>query len=480
MNLEKNNTISLADDVLFYWKEYPDRDIEFVRWYPCVFHPMDGTNIWQKKTLVFYIHIPFCNNVCQSCLYNKMGTQNSILEDYLKALKKEIAHYASIPYIQNSEFISGYIGGGTPTSLTAKQLKELLSHVFTHLNIKDGAPVTIETTPLDIDEDKTKVMVDYNINRVSIGVQSFNEDLLKRIGRKHSRSNSKDVVKMLRENGIKEINIDLMYGLPGQTMEQWQSDLDELIALNINSVSLYYYIVLPSSPLFTKIKRGIEPPCPPINITDKLYDYAVNALLADDYVATTVNDFGNDNNDNRAWEEMGVKGYNIGPKGYKGVLASTFPRTTYLAHAWYNCGEILAFGSGAYGYIREHSYFNDPVITEYNKKIDVDKSPIIMGTYVSPEEKMRRNMVMAIKLLRVSRKDFKDRHGVDLGEVFKQQITDLEDKGLVHLTESALEVTYPKGWYYIDNISKAFYSPSNYKMPQPSLTNKNVLKYLNY
>jgi len=462
-----------------YWREYPERDTEYVRWYPCVVGPVSEKEVWKKKPLAFYIHIPFCNNVCHCCLYNKFNTKGSLVINYIEALKKEILNYASRHYIQENEFITGYLGGGTPTALTTAQLKDLLAFMFKHLNIKKDAHITIETTPLDIDEEKASMLLEQGVNRVSIGVQSFDDDLLRNIGRIHTGEKAKQVISMLRKTGYKEIGVDLMYGLPGQTLEKWKKTIDELIALKVESVSFYFYILIPSSPLFMKVKEGKVPSIPSQEVIDELYDYAINKLLSAGYVAASTNDFGSDSGiEDKKWEDIGVKVYPLGPEGYRGVMVPTFPRTVYLTHAWYNCGELLAVGSGAYGYIKDYTYINEPDIEKYIRRCNDSELPLSMGAYVSPEERMARNMVIGIKLLKILRSDFKDRYGVDFTQVFGRQIKELEEQGLVKLTDEALEVTYPKGWSYMDNISKAFYSDLNYRMPQPSPTNTNILKFL--
>lgn len=465
----------------FYWKEYPERDVEFVRWYPCVLEPLDETRIWTPKPIVVYVHVPFCNNLCHSCLYNKMRAHGQVVMDYVAALKREAANYAARPYIQASECVSAYFGGGTPTALPTPVLKDLIAHVYETLNIKRAIHATIETTPLDIDQEKARMLADIGIARVSIGVQTFDDELLSRIGRTHTAEKAIRVIAALRSAGINEINLDLMFGLPGQSLDQWRTDLAQLLSLAVNSVSVYQYIVLPSSRLFTRIAQGLVPPCPPRKTIDEMQDCAVDTLLASGYVATTVNDFGHDPDRNPASANNdGIEGIDLGPQGYRAVVASTFPKTVYLAHAWDNCGEILALGAGAYGYLKNYTYLNDPQIDGYINRTNRGELPIVMGAPVSPEERMARNMVMGIKLLRVSRNEFKARHGVDLASVYHEPIRKLIEQGLVRLTEDALEVTYPKGWYYMDNISKAFYSPANYRMPQPAPTNTALLQFIRH
>ena len=471
--------ISDAESPYFYWKEYPQRDTEFVRWYPCAVDRLRAGQIWRRNPLVVYVHVPFCNNLCHSCLYNKTHTSQPIVTAYVEAVKKEISDYAARHHVRDATIIAAYVGGGTPTALSTHQLQGLLERLRCELSFENDAPITIETTPREMNPPMAAMLGACGVNRVSIGVQSFDPVLLRRIGRSHTPEQARAAIAQVRAAGIREINVDLMYGLPGQTMQQSQFDIDQLVSLGVNSVSLYFYIVLPSSTLFTRLAQGVVPACPPADISDQMYFRAVEALLSRGYVATTPSDFGWDGGAGRASREYPwVKAFELGPPGYRGVMASSFPPTRYLGHVWYDCGEILAVGAGAYGYLKDYTYFNEPDIGRYIDQVERGELPVVMGSPVPPQERMARNMSLAVKLLRISRADFQQRHGVDLAVVFADALRRLEDQGLVRLTETMLEVTYPKGWYYIDNISKAFFTPANRRMPQPSPTNTVLLRFL--
>ena len=195
--MEKENSNVISDSS--FWKEYPDRDVEFVRWYPCNVGALTGQEIFEKDEeekdveFSFYVHIPFCNNVCICCPYNKFSTRSKILIDYLEALKTEIRNYAKQDYVKNAKFVSGYFGGGTPTTLSPEQLEDLLSCLYNELNIDENVSITMETTPTDITEEKIEVLRKYNVNRISVGVQSLDDVLLKRIGRNYNAQKALDV-----------------------------------------------------------------------------------------------------------------------------------------------------------------------------------------------------------------------------------------------------------------------------------------------
>lgn len=477
---QKNNTFSSP----FYWREYPERDIEYVRWYPCAIGHLEENDIWSHNNpLVLYVHIPFCNNVCSCCIYNKFNANGPLLNKYLDALKAEIANYAQRPHIRDSEIISGYIGGGTPAVLSTAQLDDLLTYIFKHFNMsnKDARfTFTIETTPNEIDEEKAIMLHNHGIDRISIGAQSFDDVLLNRIGRTHTGQKVKEAVGIVRKAGFEHICVDLMYGLPGQTIEQWEKTLDEWLSLRVDSLGFYPYLLIPGSKLALQIQRGTIPPTPPQETLDRMFEIGTEKLLSNGYFACTPNELGRETKADGGikWSDYNVKTYDVGPKGFRGVITSTFPRTTHIAHSWYEGGELLGIGSGAYGYMKNYWYLNEPDIHKYMEMVKNGKLPTVAGTYISKEEAIAKFMVMGTKFLKLLRTDFEKKFGIDMMQVYEKEIKQLEEWGLIEMSKESLQVTYPKGWYYLDNINKFFYTAANYRMPQSTLTNTNILKFL--
>jgi oxygen-independent coproporphyrinogen III oxidase len=468
-----------------YWREYPDRDIEFVRWYPCDVKLLSPEQVFRRREtqlqdISFYIHIPFCNQVCTSCPYNKFHTRNTLVEQYVEALKKEIDLYSKHPYFKEAKISSGYIGGGTPTTLRAEELDDLLSFLKSRFDFTNRCSITIESTPVDIDEAKTEALLRHGIDRVSMGVQTFHDPLLRYLGRarSHTGESALATIEMLNRMGMENICIDYMIGIPGQTHELWEQDVRTLMEIPVNSFSVYNYLVLPGSEAFFQIQSGITPPCPTTQDADQMYWYFVDQVLSHGYVAVTYNDFGGPLNQD--WLDLGVETYPVVPvdnKPHLGLDTSTFYLTDHLTHVWYECGDLMALGSGAYGFLNNHMYLNEPNINNYVKLANSGQLPITMGAYADEYERRCRSLVLGLKLLRVKRADYQRTHGVDLYDVFRDKIDDLISKELVFLTDDAIQVTYPKGWFYIDNICKTFYSEVNYRLPQPSPASTEVLKW---
>jgi len=472
------DTENLVSDIN-YWREYPERDVEFVRWYPCRLGRLSQDSLFKKRESSFYIHIPFCNNICTSCPYNKFNTKPDIVDRYLHALEEEITLYAEEPYIQQSVFTSGYFGGGTPASLTARQLDRLLSCIYSKLNICGDASVTIETTPTDITQDKAVVLREHGVNRISIGIQSMDNQMLSNIGRNYNASRVMEALELINKAGFKHVCADLMWGLPGQTEEDWLDSISRLASSGlVDAFSIYQYIVIPSSPLYLKIKSGIMPECPGNKKQEELYWKGVRKFQEYGFKALTNVDFVNISHYK---EEDGaqIETFSLGEAGGDAVKASSASIAKHITQSWYYGKDMLAAGAGAYGYINNNMYLNEPGLDRYIESINSRKLPVVMGTYTEPEERMAKMMVMGLRLLRVYRKDFKDIFGIDMMDVFADKINMLQERGLVVLNNEYIQVTYPKGWYYMENISKTFYTDKNKFLPQPNAGSTVLLDLLN-
>jgi oxygen-independent coproporphyrinogen-3 oxidase len=315
---------------------------------------------------------------------------------------------------------------------------------------------------------------------MSIGVQSFQNELTGYLGRarSHTRDRSLNSIMMIRQAGIENINVDLMYGIPGQTMDSWDDDIDHILELPIISVSAMLYLVLPGSDTFFKIQNGQIPTCPSSKEQDQMYWRFTERVLSNGYYALTNYDFfGGPWLQHR--KDLDLTTYSIqnqrSPKLYEGLDTSSCSLTHYLDHQWSKGMDRVAIGSGAYGDLNHHLYLNEPDIERYITMCNQGQNSICVGSYLNEQERMAKSMVLGVKLLRIKRSDFIALHGVDMYEVFKPQIDDLVDKQLVELNEEALQVTYPKGWFYLNNISKAFYSESQYRLPQPDSTSTEYL-----
>ena len=188
-----------------------------------------------------YIHIPFCTHICYYCDFNKVYLKGQPVDEYLQALNEEMKRtFANIPPKQLQTI---FIGGGTPTALNARQLEELMKIIHSHTKFGSSLEFSIEANPGDLTTEKLQILKAYGVNRLSLGVQSFNDELLQAIGRSHRTKDVYDTIEEARKIGFSNISIDLMYALPKQTLADLNHSLTEFFQLQIEHCSAYSLIV---------------------------------------------------------------------------------------------------------------------------------------------------------------------------------------------------------------------------------------------
>ena len=202
---------------------------------------------------MLYIHIPFCAKRCYYCDFHS-GTDRSLVDKYIMALEAELEARKGEISIQELRTI--YIGGGTPSQLSPSQLQKLFSVLANKVNLSQVKEITIEVNPDDITEEYVETIKNLPINRVSMGVQSFDDRLLQLIGRRHDSKKAKEAYSLLRKAGIKNLSIDLMFSLPTQTIEEWESSINQAIELQPEHISAYDLSYEPGSVLSQKLKQG--------------------------------------------------------------------------------------------------------------------------------------------------------------------------------------------------------------------------------
>ncbi|TVS91602.1 radical SAM family heme chaperone HemW, partial [Enterococcus durans] len=188
-----------------------------------------------------YIHIPFCEHICYYCDFNKVFLEGQPVDEYVEMLLEEMRIMTEKYPVADLETL--YVGGGTPTSLSANQLDRLLAGAREILPFKEGKEFTVEANPGDLTREKLQVMKNYGVNRLSMGVQTFDNKLLKKIGRKHTAEDVYQTMSFLEAENFNNVSIDLIYALPGQTLEGYRQTLEQALALDLPHYSLYSLIL---------------------------------------------------------------------------------------------------------------------------------------------------------------------------------------------------------------------------------------------
>ncbi|MBX0315006.1 radical SAM family heme chaperone HemW [Planococcus glaciei] len=334
-----------------------------------------------------YIHIPFCHQICHYCDFNKVFFKDQPVDAYVDSVGKELALWKQEGALdQPLETI--FLGGGTPTSLTPAQLQKLLGYIHQYVPMADNLEWTSEANPDELTKEKMQVLFDGGVNRLSMGVQSFDEDLLKRLGRTHSNGDVKRAVAEAKEVGFTNLSFDLMYGLPGQTMAQWEDTLEQAFGFNLPHFSAYSLIIEPKTVFYNLMTKG------KLNtVTEDLEADMYEKLMAE-------------------MEKRGLKQYEISNFGRPG-----FESRHNLLY-WDNA-EYIGVGAGAHGYVNGIRYSNHGPLKKYMAPLEEGVRPILNTHEVPVNEKMEEEMFLGLrKTAGVSISGFQEKFQQSLEEVY--------------------------------------------------------------
>lgn len=280
-----------------------------------------------------YIHIPFCVRKCSYCSFLSGPSDEQTRENYVKALVRELSSYKN--QCKNIEFDTVYFGGGTPTVLSSEQLKRVLETVYENFSISDDSEITVEANPGTVDEEKLKTLKAAGFNRLSMGVQSMNDERLMFLGRIHSAAEVEADYKLAREAGFDNINLDLITAVPGMTLEDAMADIDALAALGPEHISMYTLQLEEGTPLHRLWEAG-------------------NFEIVDDET-------------DRLMYHEGVK--RLAMHGYERYEISNFAREQKVSRhnsKYWNMTDYLGCGLGASGYLDGVRYVNTSSMEEYS------------------------------------------------------------------------------------------------------------------
>ena len=249
-----------------------------------------------------YIHIPFCASRCIYCGFYST-TSLRLRQRYVDAVKKEMEEVRKRKKEKEDHSIATiYLGGGTPSQLTIPQLHQIFDAVYKYNKVEMDAEVTIEMNPDDVTEAFADGLCMLPVNRVSMGAQTFNDERLKWLHRRHSSHQVTEAIERLRDNGIQNISIDLMYGFPGETLDDWRRDIDAALSLDVEHLSAYCLMIEEGTPLAKMVRNGDCPSCEersglqgdcPLNeeLERQMYELLIDKLTAAGYEHYEISNF---------------------------------------------------------------------------------------------------------------------------------------------------------------------------------------------
>ncbi|OTN76239.1 hypothetical protein A5886_001316 [Enterococcus sp. 8G7_MSG3316] len=383
-----------------------------------------------EKNISAYIHIPFCEHICYYCDFNKVFLEGQPVDEYIEALLKEMAQTLKKHPIDASETI--YVGGGTPTSLTAQQLDRLLTGIHQILPTSTTKEFTVEANPGDLSEDKMVVLKSHGINRLSMGVQTFDDRLLKKIGRKHTAADVYQTINMLEKHDFQNVTIDLIYALPGQTMESFRDTLTRAIDLGLPHYAMYS-LILENKTMFMNWVRQGRMALPSQEAETQMFDEAIEAMA-----------------------RAGLNQYEI----------SNFARPGYESKhnmVYWNNAHYFGFGAGASGYLGQTRYKNKGPIQHYLEPLRHDTLPIHEREVLTKANQMEEELFLGLrKKCGISKTHFQQKFDTSYQDVYGKVTQELVQKGW--LAEELDRIYLTKAGMFIGNdVFEAFLIDSEAK-----------------
>ena len=362
----------------------------------------------KQKELGVYIHIPFCKQKCYYCDFISFENKCDEIPQYIESLKKEIKSFD----FSNYKVTSIYIGGGTPSYIDSKYIKQILEKLKTRMKF-DNIEITIEINPGTVTEEKLKEYKEAGINRISIGLQSTNNNLLKEIGRIHTYEEFLEAYQLVNKIGFNNINVDLMLALPGQTIQDLKESLDKIIKLNPNHISVYSLIIEEGTKIEKLLSKG-EIVLPEEDQERRMYWYVKDTL-----------------------ELNGYNHYEISNFSKKGK------ESKHNMNCW-NQEEYRGFGVAAHSYINNARFSNTDNIKEYIKNIKESNSEknITIEEEQTLEDKKNEFMMLGFRKI----------EGVDIAKfkvkfvdnplfLYREKLNKLVEEGLIEVDLNNIKLT---------------------------------------
>ena len=348
-----------------------------------------------------YVHVPFCVKKCFYCDFNSYTLDREAVVRYLEALRREAELTAAAESVRKASFDTLYIGGGTPTCLSGKDLKALVGGLREVFSFRPGAEVTCEANPGSSNEEKFESLLEAGVNRLSIGVQSLDDALLGRLGRTHTRDEAVRSFVAARRAGFVNVNVDLMFALPGQEFETWRRTLEEVVALAPDHLSCYSLIIEEGTPFGDAFARG-KLSLPGEEAELEMFEWAIGFLEANGYEHYEISNF-----------------------------ARPGRRSRHNQIYWRN-EPYLGLGPGAHGYWDGVRYSNVRLPSDYARMLAGGALPRAEERRIPPGEVLEDAMILGLRLIEgISREEFSRRYGVRMEEAYGEEVGRLASLGLL-------------------------------------------------
>ena len=392
-----------------------------------------------KQPLSVYVHLPFCNTICYYCACNKVVTKDhGRSAKYIKYLAREMALVDELLGEERS-ICQLHWGGGTPTFLSLTEMGGLMDELHRHFVPLPNAEYSIEIDPRKVAPGTMAFLAGLGFNRASMGVQDFDPAVQKAVNRIQSEDETRRAIDEARANGFRSINVDLIYGLPQQTLAGFETTLDRIVAISPDRIALYNYAHLPT--VFKPQRRILEAQLPCAEAKLAIFTLAMEKLTGEGYVYIGMDHFARPGDDLAVAQRQGRLHRNF--QGYS-------------THA---DSDLLAFGISAIGRIGPTYYQNTKTLEEYYDLLDWGRLPVKRGIELTQDDLVRRAIIQALLCnFRLSIESVELAYLVDFKAHFASELADLrtfEKEGLVDVSDEWIGVT-PKGRLLVRAICMVF------------------------
>jgi oxygen-independent coproporphyrinogen-3 oxidase len=367
-----------------------------------------------------YIHVPFCVRKCLYCDFVSVPIEKNLVEKYLSALEKEVKLRC-----RNLRPVTIYIGGGTPTALPEKDLQTLLRIITANLNLSQITEFTVEANPGTLSQKKVKILKNAGVNRVSVGAQSFNNSALKTLGRIHTPQQTVQSVEILRKSDFQNINLDLIFSVPGTTPKLWEKDLQCAVSLKPRHISTYCLTYEKGTVLAQKSRTGSIDPVPEKEEA-AMYKTAIK-ILSD--------------------------------AGYRQYEISNFAIPSFECRhnldTW-NYREYIGLGPGAVSFIAGRRMRNGSDILKYCELTENRGSAATRSEHLTGKRKAGEVVMLALRTISgITESEFAQRTGLSLTAEFAKEIKDLSEQKLVSFSRGRLRLT-KRALLFADSVLALF------------------------
>jgi len=391
------------------------------------------------RPLSLYIHIPFCNTLCFYCACNKVITKDRTKSaEYVRYLLKEMEMNANL--LGSRQVVEQlHFGGGTPTFLSDDEIRIVMTAIGKHFALIGDGEYSIEIDPRKVSDETIELLGEAGFNRISIGVQDFDSEVQRAVNRIQSEEETLRVINAARANGFKSVSIDLIYGLPKQTLDGFSATLDKIISANPDRLSIYNYAHMPT--IFKPQRRIHEDDLPAPQVKLDILGMAVKKLTNAGYVYIGMDHFA------KPEDELAVaQRQHLLHRNFQG----------YSTHS--DC-DLVALGVTAIGKIGPTYSQNYRTLDDYYAALDRDELPIMRGIELDADDLMRREIIQALMChFELHKESLDSQFQIDFDSYFSTEIDELreyEREGLLEISQHELIVT-PKGRMLIRNICMVF------------------------